>query len=149
MHIGHEKDAVESTPLASDVHAAQFIIDLTQTDLPLGTPVYIYIVGCVTDSYYYLDTNGIPQLMSRADNTIPANTFPGQDQLPSPVKTAIAQNYPLPWADWSIPVTVGSNLVLCLGNINTTNIPGLGTGTAAFSGRVYVSVGIPKLPFTV
>jgi hypothetical protein len=29
-----------------------------------------------------------------------------------------------------------------------SNIPGIGLGTSAFSGRIYVSVGVPKVPFT-
>ncbi|AXG74804.1 Tat pathway signal protein [Flavobacterium arcticum] len=128
---------------------AQLIIDLTQTDLPIGTPVYIYIVGLVTSTFYYIDNNGNPKIMSTSDNTIPAQTFPGMDKLSSAAQNAIAPNYPLHWADYSIPVQVGGNLILNLGNINTTTIPGLGTGTSAFSGRVYFSVGVPKLPFTI
>jgi len=129
--------------------AAQLIIDLTQTDLPLGTPVYIYIVGLVTSTYYWIDPNGNPKIMSTSDNTIPANTFPGMSNLSTAAQNAIAPGYPLQWADYSIEVAVGSNLIMDLSNINTTTIPGLGTGTAAFSGRVYFSVGVPKLPFTV
>ncbi len=131
------------------VPEAQLIIDLTQTDLPLDTPVYAYIVGLATSTFYYIDSNGNPQIMSISDNTIPAKTFPGMDKLNSDAQAAITPNYPLAWADYSIPVEVGSSLILNLGNINTANIPGLGTGTAAFSGRVYLSVGVPKLPFTV
>jgi Beta-1,3-glucanase len=138
--------------LVSGVPNAQLIIDLTETDLPSTTPVYVYIVGLVnspSSTFYRIDSNGMPQVMSTADNTNLANTFPGQASLPEPAQTAIAANYPSAWADYSIPVTVGSKLTLILGNINTTNIPNLGTGTAAFSGRVYFSIGIPRLPFTV
>ena len=138
-----------STNGVTGVPEAQLIIDLTQTDLPLGTPVYVYIVGLVTSTYYYIDNNGNPKVMSISDNTIPAKTFPGMDKLNSDAQAAITPNYPSAWADYSIPVEVGSSLILNLGNINTTNIPGLGTGTAAFSGRVYISVGLPILPFSV
>lgn len=136
------------------VPEAQLIIDLTQTDLPLGTPVYVYIVGLVvsassTDTFYYIDNNGDPKIMDTTNNTIPANTFPGMDKLDEKAKDIISLNYPLAWADYSMPVEVGSNLILNLGNINTSTIPTLGTGTAAFSGRVYISVGLPKLPFSV
>lgn len=131
------------------VPGAQLIIDLTQTDLPLGTPVYVYIVGLVTSTYYRIDVNGNPKEMALADNTILANTFPNMGTLSTDAQKAIAPNYPSNWADYSIPVEVGSNLILNLGNINTQTIPGLGTGTSAFSGRIYISVGVPKLPFTV
>lgn len=153
----------QATQASSGVPEAQLIVDLTQTDLPAGTPVYIYVVGLIQatdgDHYYRLDQNFMPQPMSPApsadpskgspDNSQAAGTFPGMETLSSTAQTALAANYPLAWADWSIPVTVGSNLVLCLGNINTTNMPELGTGTAAFSARIYVSVGVPRLPFSV
>jgi hypothetical protein len=143
---------------SNGVPEAQLIIDLTQTDLPKDTSVYIYVVGLVTytdsnnntvDDFYFLDNNFMPQLMTTAANVIPAFSFPGQNNLSPAAQQAITPGYPLAWADWSIPVKVGSNQILCLGNINTTNIPNLGTGVSAFSGRMYVSVGVPKLPFTV
>ena len=138
--------------IGSGVPEAQLIIDLTQTDLPAKTPVYIYVVGLVSgtsDTYYYLDNDFMPQIMAETDNTQAAFTFPDMSGLPIKAQQAIKPNYPLSWADWSIPVKVGSNLILNLGAINTTNIPTLGTGTSAFSGRIYISVGVPKLPFTV
>ncbi|HYX05060.1 MAG TPA: beta-1,3-glucanase family protein [Reyranella sp.] len=135
---------------ASGAVPAQLIIDLTQTDLPADTPVYAYVIGEVsttsTNYYYYLDANFMPQLMSTGDNTIPQNTCP---DLPVSAQKALAPNYPSAWADWSMSIQIGSNLVLPLGNINTANIPYLGTGTAAFSGRIYLSVGAARLPFTV
>lgn len=130
-------------------NGAQLIIDLTRTDLPVGTPVYVYIVGLVTNTYYYIDQNGQPQIMQQSDNTEAAGDFPGKSGLSSAAQTIISANYPSSWANYSIPVPVGGNLILPLGAINTTNIPGLGTGTAAFSGRVYISAGVPILPFTV
>ncbi|MBB6254864.1 beta-1,3-glucanase family protein [Nitrospirillum iridis] len=141
------------TASPTGVPEAQLILDLTQTDLPEDTPVYFYVIGEVQtpggNQYYYLDQDFIPRLMVASDNTQKAGKFPGMDNLPAKAQTALAANYPLPWADWSIKVSVWSNLILPLGNINTTTIPGLGTGTQAFSGRIYVSVGVPKLPFTV
>jgi len=140
------------------VPEAQLIFDLTQTDLPLDTPVYVYIVGLVAytnkdnevvNDFYYLDEKFMPRAMTTNNNTIQAGTFPGQKGLSPAAQQALAVNYPLAWADWGIKVDVGSNLVGCLGNISTGNIPHLGTGVSAFSGRIYVSVGVPKLPFTV
>lgn len=136
----------------SGVPEAQLIIDLTQTDLPLNTPVYAYIIGMIKlkhPKYYYVDKDGTPQLMKTGDNTIAAKTFPGMEGLTPEAQSTIAENYPSKWADYSIPVQVGSNLILNLGNISTDTIPGLGTGTLAFSGRIYFSVGVPKLPFAV
>src|SRR6185312_13714473 len=74
---------------------------------------------------------------------------PGSNQLSASAASAIAQNYPSAWADYSIQVSQTAPSQISLAKINTSNIPGLGTGTSAFSGRIYVSVGIPKLPFTV
>lgn len=128
-------------------------LDATQTDLPAGTAVYAYIVGLVTGStnlYYWVNASGMPQVMSTNDNTQPASTFvpPPGSSLSTDAITALAGNYPLAWADYSIPVSLTTPTVINLANINTTNIPTLGTGTAAFSGRIYLSVGLPKLPFT-
>ena len=131
---------------------AKLIIDLRKTDLPAKTLVYIYVVGLVSgsnDTFYYLDKNFNPKIMAISDNTQAAQTFPGMKQLSTEAQKTIAPSYPLPWADWSIPVKVKKSLELNLGAINTTNIPTLGTGASAFSGRIYISVGVPRLPFTV
>ena len=126
-------------------------IDATNSGLPAGTPVYAYIVGLVNSpasTYYRLDANGMPHVMSTGDNTNPAGTFPGSGSLPPAAVAVLAQNYPLAWADYSIPVSLTEPTTINLANINPTNCPGLGTGTAAFSGRVYISIGVPKLPFS-
>lgn len=127
-------------------------LDLTQTDLPAGTAVYAYVIGETSlasgVTQYWVDSTGTPHVMSAADNTIAAKTFPGSSALPGSEAAALAQTYPLAWADYSIPLTVGSSFVLDLSKLNASSIPGLGTGTAAFSGRIYLSVGVPKLPFT-
>ena len=128
-------------------------LDATQTDLPTGTQVYAYIVGEVQTTggnmQYRLDANGIPHLMSTADNTLAAGTFPGSAGLSGNDAATLAANYPQNWADYSIPVSLTTKTVIDLANLNTSTLPGLGTGTAAFSGRIYISVGVPKLPFTV
>ena len=128
-------------------------IDATQTDLPCGTPVYAYIVGEVQTSagnmQYRLDASGTPYPMGTADNTQAAGTFPGSTGLTGNDATTLAANYPQNWADYSIPVSLTTKTVIDLANLNTSTLPGLGTGTAAFSGRIYISVGVPRLPFTV
>jgi len=127
-------------------------LDLTQTDLPTGTSVYAYIIGLVQGSagnvYYYVNHDLVPQAMSAGDNTQMAGTFPDMGTLDSAAQTALAPNYPDAWADYSIAMTVGDTTTIDLAQF-AANIPNLGTGTGAFSGRVYLSVGVPKLPFTV
>ncbi|HEX6039201.1 beta-1,3-glucanase family protein [Longimicrobium sp.] len=126
-------------------------VDATQAGLSANTPVSMYVVGLVsaaTDTYYRLDSTGTPQVMSEADSTNAAGTFPGSGALPAGAATALAANYPLAWADYGIPVSLTETTVIDLSSINTTNCPGLGTGTAAFSGRVYVAIGAAPLPFT-
>ena len=91
--------------------------------------------------------------MSAADNLLPAGSYASQLGASGTIGTSsyinyAQQNYPTTWADYSIPVTIGCKTVLDLSNINARNMPGIGTGTAAFSGRIYISVGVPKLPFT-
>lgn len=133
-------------------------IDLSHANLPAGTPVYAYIVGglitapapaAVPIANYYLDATGKVNSLSMNDNLEKAGTFPDSNKLSGSDAAKIAQTYPSDWADYSIPLSLTKPTVIDLGNINTTNIPHLGTGTNAFSARIYISVGIPKLPFTV
>jgi hypothetical protein len=130
--------------------ATPLTIDATQSDLPSGTPVYAYVVGLVasTNTFYRIDASGTPHALSAADNVQAAGTFPGSSGLSASTASAIAPNYPQAWADYSIPVSQTSPTQISLANINPTTMPGLGIGTSAFSGRVYISVGVPKLPFT-
>lgn len=139
-----------ATPMQNGVVATPLTIDATQTDVPSGTQVYAYIVGLVasTNTFYRIDATGMPHALSTADNTQPAGTFPGSSALSSSAASALAANYPSAWADYSIPVSLTSTTKISLANINPTTMPGLGTGTSAFSGRIYLSVGVPKLPFT-
>lgn len=129
--------------------AVPLTLDATQTDLAAEVAVYAYIVGLVAGVYYRLDASGLPHAMSSADNTQAAGSFPGSDTLDSAAVAALASNYPTVWADYSIPLSrTAPATQLDLSQINPTTVPGLGTGTNAFSGRVYVSVGVPRLPFT-
>ena len=133
-------------------------VDARSSGLAPGTPVYMYVVGLVSvaatpttpavETFYRLDSTGMPQVMQGSDNTQPAFTFPGSDTLPTSAVDALKGNYPLAWADYSIPISLTEVTKIDLAKINPNNCPGLGTGTAAFSGRIYFSVGIPKLPLS-
>ena len=128
-------------------------IDATKTDLPANTPVYAYIVGEVKSTsgvvtQYRLDATGTPHMMSAADNTNAAGTFPGSNQIAQADAAFLQGNYTQTWADYSIPVSLTAPTIIDLGNLTPGTLPGLGTGTAAFSGRVYISVGVPRLPFS-
>lgn len=129
--------------------AVPLTLDATQTDLAADVAVYAYIVGLVAGVYYRLDGSGVPHAMSQADNTQAAGSFPGSASLDAAAIAALASNYPTTWADYSIPLSrTAPATQLDLSQINTTTVPGLSTGTNAFSGRIYVSVGVPRLPFT-
>jgi len=133
-------------------------LDMTQAGLPSGTLAYAYIVGGYSldggqtlKNTYWLDATGTPRIMSTADNTIPRGTFPntGGAVSPADVTTLNATYNSSSWADYSIPLaTTGSPTVVDISKISPAYLPGLGTGTAAFSGRIYVSIGVPKLPFS-
>ena len=135
-------------------------IDLSQANLPAGpgTVAYAYIIGGLyTDANlsnfacYRLDASGAVHAVTTADNTIAANSFPdpsGTVNAPDTAAIIAANNYPNAWADYSIPLSVTQPNSIELGNINPTSIPGLGKGNNAFSMRVYISLGVPKLPFT-
>ncbi len=133
-------------------------VDARSSGLAEGTPVYMYVVGLVSvaatsttpavETFYRLDSTGKPHVMQATDNTEAAFTFPGSGSLSTKAVEALKSNYPLAWADYSIPVSLTEVTKIDLAKINTTNCPGLGTGTAAFSGRIYFSVGVPKLPIS-
>ncbi|MGH8079811.1 MAG: beta-1,3-glucanase family protein [Lysobacter sp.] len=125
-------------------------LDATQTDLAADVPVYAYIIGLVAGVFYRLDASGAPHPMQQTDNTQAAATFPNSGSLDSAAVAALQANYPSAWADYSIPLSRSAPATqLDLSQINTTTVPGLGLGTDAFSGRIYVSVGVPLLPFSV
>ena len=166
---GSSTSTTTSSPSPSPLPPARMkvplTIDLSQANLPTGagTVAYAYIIGGLyTDAAltsfksYRLDASGNvlaivpPSGGSNGDNTIPANSFPDPNQAVSPADTATinATNYPTDWADYGIPLSVTGPNYIELGNIDTAHIQGLGTGNNAFSMRIYISVGVPKLPFT-
>lgn len=98
---------------------------------------------------YYVDASGTVHMLNISDNTNPANTFPNSSQLTLTDLAIIKNNYPSSWANYSIPLSLTTPTVMDLSNINAANIPNLGTGNNAFSGRLYISLGVPQIPFTV
>lgn len=153
LYVVSYNGAIFESPVTVPV---PLVIDVTQANLPAGTPVYAYIVGGVSTNggvslaaAYHLDATGMPVPMSTADATIPAGTFPDPGGVVSGADTAaLAATYPQAWADYAIPLSTDTPTIVDISKVNPSTIPGLGTGTAAFSGRIYVSVGVPKLPFT-
>lgn len=174
-----------SQSVAATLSGPLLVVDLTQTNLPAQTPVYLYVVGSIKTNpgvSYWLkplqaasstsasgSTVNVPvtvATMNPGSQTPPVSGCAGNGDdtnfyscnsnqlgsLPSPVASAINGsvgvngNYPNAWADYTIPVTVGTKVALNLNAIS--QIAGLGTGTSAFSGRIYISVGTPKLPIT-
>lgn len=131
--------------------SATLTIDLTATDLPLGTNVYAYIIGATPSGAYRLDGSGTTHAIATGDNVYgnTSATFPASMQsLTATQVSAIASTYPSGgWADYSIPIPLSTTTTISLANIMT--LSGIGTGTSAFSGRIYLSIGVPKLPFTV
>lgn len=119
------------------------------TGIPANIPIYAYITGLVKTPgqvfYRYSQTAGRPVEMSTSDNTI-TDSSKIQTGLSGPAYT---QNYPEPWANYGIALNrSGVTDVAELSSFNSTNIPGFGKGPAAFSGRIWISVGKPLLPFT-
>lgn len=128
---------------------------VTATGIPADIKVYAYITGLVpqangSDIYYRYanDGNGSHsvQQMSLSDNSQAAcngtNTVCG-------LTGAVGQaNYPTAWADYSIELDRTCATVLAdLADFD--NLPNIGTGNNAFSGRIWISVGTPKIPFAV
>jgi hypothetical protein len=124
--------------------------------------VYAYVIGGLypngnlgaTFTNYWMDAQSNVHLMSASDTTPggatgeAAGTFPNSGTLASGDATTLATQYPSNWANYAIPISTTTPTVLDLYNINATNISGLSTGNGAFSGRLYISIGVPILPFT-
>ena len=125
---------------------------VSATGIPASVPMYAYIVGLTAaggDTYYrYNPATGQKRPVAMnptADNTNAAGTCAGM----TTGGVSATTNCPTVWADYSIPLDRScATLVADLASFNGTNMPGLGTGTNAFSGRIYISVGQPLLPFT-
>lgn len=137
------------------------------TGIPADVPIFAYITGLVPfpgqtgavqngTCYWYknLATNGQggsrvgPVAMAMADNSQPSGV-----NNPNPVcglsGVTSQTNYPVAWADYSIQLNRDcATLVADLADFNSTNMPDIGSGTGAFSGRIWFSVGAPIIPFS-
>jgi hypothetical protein len=144
--------------------------DLTQSDLftqAPNMPIYAAVTGQTGQAQngnvviYRCDPLGNPIKVDVADNTIPANNLDGECSYSQTVyNQIISPNYALPvtakgWADYSFQLNAPAPNAgpaiysqFDLANI-TKAIPNLGPGLAAFSGRIWVSIGPLKLPFVV
>ena len=123
---------------------------VTATGIPSNIPIFAYITGMVKVPgqvfYRYDPSTGVnkPVQMLTSDNTLPAgSTSYGLSGA------AATTNYQQPWANYAIPLDRSCATVIAdLASFNSTNIPGFGTGTSAFSGRIWISIGTPLIPFT-
>ncbi len=135
------------------------------TGIPADVPIFAYITGLVPfpgqsgatqngTCYWYQNntTNGQggstrrAQAMTMADNSQPSGV-----NNPNPVcglsGVTSQSNYPDPWADYSIQLDrTCATLVADLADFNS--LQDIGSGNGAFSGRIWFSVGTPKIPFT-
>lgn len=131
-------------------------IDATEAacGVPAAVPMYAYITGSVTpaggqQTFYRWDATGQqPAEMALSDNTLKG----GAGDAAAHALTGLAgalyqQNYPLDWAHYGIPLARDQPTVIA-DLARFQRVPGLGTGTAALSARVWISVGKPLLPFT-
>ena len=139
-----------SAATCSNSAAIPLVVDASfaATGIPTDIPIYAYITGLVKAPgqvfYQYSSSSNKPVQMATADNTIAAGG--SGTGLTGSNGT---QNYPQVWADYSISLDrTCATVVADLASFNGTNIPGFGTGAAAFSGRIWISVGTPKIPFT-
>lgn len=140
------------TPTASPTAtpAGTLVFDLTKTDLPAGTQVYAYVIGQIgtTAAYYWFNgSSGGFQQMSQSDNVYSATKYPASMSAANAYQTQLQLSYQSSWADYSIPLTVGQKTSLSL-FASAKGLSGLGTGTSALGGRIYLSVGPLKLPIT-
>lgn len=131
-----------SIPLTIDASVAA-------TGIPANIPIYAYITGLVKVPgqvfYRYDPTTNAPVQMSTSDNntSAPYNLSTGLSG------STYSTNYPQPWANYSIQLDrTCATVIADLASFNGTNINGFGTGAAAFSGRIWISVGTPLIPFT-
>ncbi|ODS92685.1 MAG: hypothetical protein ABS45_05670 [Comamonas sp. SCN 65-56] len=136
------KTPVATIPLTIDASVAA-------TGIPADVPIRAYITGLVKvpgQVFYRYDGQTMqPVQMLTGDNTVTDSTKAVTGLSGNTYDT----NYPSIWADYSIALDRSCpTLVADLASFNTTTIPGFGTGPAAFSGRIWISVGTPQIPFT-
>lgn len=163
LYVIGTSGGIYSAPAAVPV---PLTIDITQSGVDPNYPVYAYIVGGYLkngnqDDFIpvWIDGSGTPHVMNVSDATSgnlanAAGTFSNTN--PNNAATVVTggdiariqATYPSAWADYSIHVTPTTPLVIDISKLSPAYLPGLGSGAAAFSGRLYLSVGIPKLPFT-
>lgn len=123
------------------------------TGIPADIPIYAYIIGLVprpdkTNDYYYYFNDGTShsvKSMSINDNTQAACT--GSNVVGGLTGVTGISNYPTKWANYAIQLSRTCATQLAdLADFN--GLPNIGTGTSAFSGRVWFSVGAPIIPFS-
>lgn len=123
------------------------VLDLTKTDLLRGTDVYLYVVGNISNTWYWYNGSDFLKMVP-SDNRYSSTSYPPSMKSVAIYKDKLMLNYNTKagWADYSVPLIVGTKSGVDLKKILL--IPGLSTGTSAFSGRIFVSVGPLKLPIT-
>lgn len=134
----------------SNTASIPLLIDasVSATGIPSSIPIYAYITGLVKVPgqvfYRCRESDGVPVQMLTSNNTIAAG-----DTSYGLSGAAATTNYPQAWADYSILLDrTCATVITDLNSFNSTNIPGFGTGAAAFSGRIWISAGKPLIPFT-
>lgn len=117
------------------------------TGIPENVNIYAYISGQQSVSniqYLYDPVQKIP---------VQANTLASSNQYAGPGMTANSQaaiiHYANAWTNIAIPLSrTCATVIADLATFNSTNIPGLSSPAPNFSGRIWISVGEPILPFT-
>jgi len=140
-----------SSPSCSNNPSASIpiIIDASvlATGIPENVPIYAYISGKQSASgvqYLYDPVQKIP---------VQANTLTSSNQYVGPGMTSNSQaaiiHYANAWTNIAIPLNrTCATLIADFATFNSTNITGLDASAANFSGRIWISVGEPLLPFS-
>lgn len=140
--------ALGAPPPGGSTSSLTIDASVAATGIPASYPIYAYITGLVKTPglvfYRYDPTAMKPVQMSGADNVIKTSS----DYQTGLLNELYTQNYPEPWANYSIPLSrTEATTVADLSSFNSANIPGYGSGAQAFSGRIWISVGKPLIPF--
>ena len=117
------------------------------TGIPQNVPMYAYISGkqSVANIQYLYDP--AQKKPVQANSLTNANQYAGPGMLANSPAATI--HYAEAWTNIAIPLDrTCATLIADLASFNSTNISGLASPAPNFSGRIWISVGEPLLPFT-
>lgn len=117
------------------------------TGIPENVPIYAYISGqqSVSNIQYLYDP--VQKKPVQGNSLVNSNQYSGPGMATN--SAAAIVHYANAWTNIAIPLSrTCATVIADLATFNSANIPGLSSPAPNFSGRIWISVGEPILPFS-